>query len=88
MHGVQKCASVLGEDFAWGAKTCLSFGGRFCTGCINVPQIWGRLLHGVHKRLPVLGLKNQGKKEKIRKSGGMVLQHISNVVKQKQHSIW
>ena len=54
MHGVQKHAPDLGEGFAWGAKTCLRFGGRFCTGCINVPQIWGRLLHGVHKRLPVL----------------------------------
>ena len=54
LHGVHKHASVLGEDFAWGAKTCLSFGRRFCTVCINVPQFWGRLLHGVHKRLPVL----------------------------------
>ena len=25
-------------------------------GGINVPQIWGRLLHGVHKRLPVFRL--------------------------------
>ena len=55
MHGVQKHAPDLGEDFAWGAKTCLRFGGTFCTGCINVPQIWGRLLHGVHKRASVLG---------------------------------
>jgi hypothetical protein len=42
----------------------------------------------MHKRLPVLGLKKQGKNEKIRKSGGMVLQQKSYVVKQKQHSIW
>ena len=55
MHGGQKCASELGEDFAWGAKTCLRFGGRFCTGCINVPQIWGKILHGVHKRASDLG---------------------------------
>ncbi len=55
MHTVQKHASVLGEDFAWGAKTCLSFGGRFCTVCINVPQFWGKILHGVHKRASVLG---------------------------------
>jgi len=55
MHGGQKCASELGEDFAWGAKTCLRFGGRFCTGCINVPQIWGKILHGVQKHASVLG---------------------------------
>ena len=23
-------------------------------GCINVPQIWGKVLHGVHKRASVL----------------------------------
>ena len=56
LHGVQKRVSVLGEDFAWGAETCLRFGGRFCMGCINVPQIQGRLLHGVHKRLLVFRL--------------------------------
>ena len=25
-------------------------------GCKNVPQFWGRLLHGVHKRLSVFRL--------------------------------
>ncbi len=55
MHGVHKRAPDSGEDFAWGAKTCLSFGGRFCMGCKNVPQIWGKILHGVHKRASVLG---------------------------------
>ena len=29
---------------------CLRFGGRFCTGGRNVPQIWGRLLPGGWKR--------------------------------------
>ena len=24
-------------------------------GCINVPEIWGKVLHGVHKRASVLG---------------------------------
>ena len=24
-------------------------------GCKNVPQIWGKILHGVHKHAPVLG---------------------------------
>ena len=24
-------------------------------GCKNVPQIWGKILHGVHKRAPDLG---------------------------------
>ena len=55
LHGVQNCASELGEDFAWGAKMCLRFGGRFCTVCINVPQFWGKILQGVHKRASVLG---------------------------------
>ena len=55
LQGLQKRASDLGEDFARVAKTCLSFGGRFCTGCINVPQIWGKILHGVHKRASDLG---------------------------------
>ena len=55
MHGVQKRASELGEDFAGVAETCLSFGGRFCMGCINMPQIWGKILHGVHKHASVLG---------------------------------
>jgi hypothetical protein len=27
-----------------------SFRANFCMGCINMPQIQGRLLHGVHKR--------------------------------------
>ena len=54
-RGWHKRASDLGEDFAWVAETCLRFGGRFCTVCINVPQFWGKVLHGVHKRLPVLG---------------------------------
>ena len=55
MHGVQKSASDLGEDFARGAETCLRFGGRFCMGCRNVPEIWGKVLHGVHKRASDLG---------------------------------
>ncbi|MBO7130080.1 MAG: hypothetical protein J6W05_09960, partial [Prevotella sp.] len=49
-------APKLGDVYAWGAKMCRRIGGRFCMGCKNVPQSWGRLLHGVHKRLPVLGL--------------------------------
>ena len=55
LHGVQKHASDLGEDFAWGAETCLRIGGRFCTVCINMPQNWGKVLHGVHKCASVLG---------------------------------
>ncbi len=55
MHGVQKHAPDLGEGFAWGAKTCLRFGGTFCMGCKNVPQIWGNILHEVHKRASDLG---------------------------------
>jgi hypothetical protein len=41
MHGVQKRASELGEDYAWGAEICLRFEGRLCMGCKNVPQIQG-----------------------------------------------
>ena len=46
LHGWQKRAPDLGEDFARGAETCLSFGTDFCTGCRNVPEIRFILLPG------------------------------------------
>ena len=55
MHRVQKRASDLGEGFAWGAETCLRFRTDLCMGCINAPQIWGRLMHGGQKRAPDSG---------------------------------
>jgi hypothetical protein len=36
MPGVQKHASDLGEDYAWGAEICLRFRGHLCIGCRNV----------------------------------------------------
>ena len=37
------------------SKTCLKTGGRLCMVCINVPEIWGKILHGWHKHASVLG---------------------------------
>ena len=36
-------------------KVCLRFGADFCTGGINVPRIWGKILHGWQKRASDLG---------------------------------
>ena len=51
----QKRAPDPGQTYARGAETCLRFRADFCTVCIDVPQIQGRLLHRVHRRVPDSG---------------------------------
>ena len=57
--GVQRHDPDSGQTYARRADTCLSFEADFCTGCIDMTQICGRLLHGVHRRVPDLGLGNE-----------------------------
>ena len=59
MHGVHKLVSVLWHIYALGVETCLSFRAYLCMGCINVPQIQGIFLHGVHNVPQDLGQINE-----------------------------
>ena len=49
---IQNHALILRANHFRTSFICPRFGGRFCTPCINVPQVSGRLMHPMHKRAP------------------------------------
>jgi hypothetical protein len=60
MHGVQKHAPGLREDYARGAEMCLRFEGDLCMGCRNVSQIWGEKIRLVFSTTPTPPYHNEG----------------------------